>query len=160
MPPERPEEFLVDLPRAEVPRESVPPRRLLEPRELFDSELEELFERELDPERAPFLSPPSLSTVRFRFGRRLLGFTSSEVAFCRVLSSREVSGRWAPDGRSPSRNCPMATRFRVLTLCPIKASIRRISRLRPSLRIISSQQPFFALFKNLTLAARATPSAR
>ena len=54
-------------------------------------------------------------------------------------TSARVSGRALPRASRPSWTGPRAMRCRRSTLCPSRASMRRISRFLPSLRTISSQ---------------------
>ena len=56
-------------------------------------------------------------------------------------TSAPVRRRVSPAARFPSRSGPKAIRRKCSTLCPTRASTRRISRLRPSVSTISSSAP-------------------
>ena len=120
----------------------------------------------LGPDRGPLFASPGLGgaadegifAVAFFFFA-FLGFIPA-AARSKNFNSTGVSGRCAPTGKSPIFSGPMETRLSVRTLFPMLASIRRISRLRPSARTISIQLEVLTLRKNFALVAFAFPSAR
>jgi hypothetical protein len=79
-----------------------------------------------------------LDLADFAVLRRDFGFFDPVAAERSCATSLSVSFRCVPTGWSPSFKGPIATRRRRTTLFPIRASKRRISRLRPSFKMISN----------------------
>src|SRR5438132_2400668 len=78
--------------------------------------------------------------------------------FCRAASSVRVRRRVLPVASPPICTGPMAMRRSRSTLCPSRASMRRISRFLPSLRTMRSQVLSPCFFSRLTRRARTWPS--